>query len=499
MAESDSVVEVLAAYGVPPDVLTEYDCQPLRARIVKDTVKVRTTVGTRALKKVQLPDEALSQAFACAEHVAGNGMYRVPRFIKTIYGDPYVAHPSGLFYLTSWLPGRQPNLRRPGELYQSAHLLGQWHRCAAGQPWPWDRPATPEPLIASVQRAAPELRSFRDHVSPAPRHSAFDKLFLASADELQERIAFALEELEVVSTNQMGAQVKAEGFVCHGNFRRSSVLFDGEAWAILNYEHVHPGHPLHEFALFLHRTMPAYAWDVEVLTQTVAAYESAFRSLQTQREWLAALLSVPARPLQVVSWYYRQTQPWDEEDYVDALEAALEVEEARETARMSWLEGSLDPVRSRAKATEVVAASSAVAAEAQTKTLDDAVPQSTVQDDWAPAVDHATDQAAQTLTAASIVEVMDTDTGGATGLAGTKATTRTIDKNGEKQKNVKSQIARDVEGETLVIRSPRFSGPQRRARLTRPRAGSKAQTARDRHTPRPGIKLWGDAAPPEPD
>lgn len=339
MAERNAIADVLAAYGADPAVLEEYDCLPLRVRLVRDVLKIRTPSGSRMLKKVYMSDQRLDYVYRCTEYIAAGGLANVPRFIRNRYGDPYVEHQSGLYYMTSWLSGREPDLRKPSELFATARLLARWHQSAAAfeadDGWHPDHPTMASRLTAAqtdLREAVTQARSGRPD-------DPFDRLLLACADELGERTDTAIRELTQVDLQAMETEAQQRRWLCHGGFVRHNLLFDGETYFVLNYDAVYRGPPLAELALFLHRYLPAFEWDATILARTVDAYMSIWGRSSGDVERISALLAAPLRSLQAVSWRLRKAKDWDDEDYVDYLEASLELEEARERARRDLVRG----------------------------------------------------------------------------------------------------------------------------------------------------------------
>ncbi|MDQ0188296.1 phosphotransferase [Alicyclobacillus cycloheptanicus] len=341
--EPSNVVEVFKAYGAAPEVLAEYGCVALRARIVADVLKIRTPAGTRALRKLSGGRERAKEVFACTEYAAHHGLERVPRWIRTIYDDPYVVHPSGLYAMTVWVPGRAVNLRRSEELLEASRLLATWHRAVEGfrPEGGWSR--TQPSLVQQVRESAVEMSQLKANLTEHGQLTLFDKLFLACVDELVERLHAAAEALDHASIAALDEEAMERGWVCHGDFRRRSVRFDGERYVLVDFDHVHPGHPLYDLSQLLQRVMPVYQWRTDMVESVLEAYTSVFGAAANHLPALSALLAIPFRTLQIVSSYYQGERQWDDEDYVDALESALELEEAREEARLGLMPAAQVP------------------------------------------------------------------------------------------------------------------------------------------------------------
>lgn len=323
--------ELLHSYGADPDVLSEYHCQPIHMRIVRDVVKLRTMTGTWALKKVYMSVEQLEQVYQITEHVARAKKFSVPRFIFSRYGDPYVVHPSGLYYMTAWTVGRELDLRKESNLFAAVDLMARWHQAAIGfhTSTPSSKPENiSERLYNGFHTLKQAFISASQHEHPGP----FEKLLMASMEELKYRVEVAINRFASVNLPYVEETAKKYGSICHGNFTKKNILYDGQTYTVTNYDAVHLAPPVYDFALFLHRYMPAYQWNEQVLLDSIKTYISVCPPTDTFRDVLAAILGAPFRPLQIITWYVQQGVSWEEEDYVDAFELAMELEEARENA-----------------------------------------------------------------------------------------------------------------------------------------------------------------------
>ena len=330
----DDVVSILEECGIDASVLDEYDCFPVRARPVGGVVKLRTSTGVRALKRVLLPTVKMRFIHSAQEYVAQRGLYPVPRFIRNRYGDPFIVHHTGIYYMTAWLPGRSPDFRKPSSFQIGARTLGSWHSAAGG----FQYPADPALSVPGVERRIDVMyRDFAEAAkvaADADVKTPFMRLVLESKGEIEERYGAAQEMLRTRGIEQAQADARSGGALCHGSFQKQHVLTNGEETTVLHYESVHAGLPITDLALFCHRYMPAFEWNEEVLRAAVEAYGSGAGSV-SHLDLLAALLSVPLRSLQVISWYFRGSKEWDEDDFLDYLEASLFMEEHREEALRS--------------------------------------------------------------------------------------------------------------------------------------------------------------------
>jgi CotS family spore coat protein len=328
----EDILEAMQPLGMDPEILQLYNCQPVRVRAVRDVLKVRTPYGPWALKKVHMTPEKLHAVYQLTEHIARSGQFAVPRFIRTRYGDPFVIHPTGLYYMTPWLAGREADLRKPAHFIAATRLMALWHAAAKEFHSFREETSVTLPVAERLDMGSNMLHILVEKGKQKSTYSPFVRMVIASEDELTERIHLAKSRLQETGFAEFEQKCRAYGLACHGRFLKKNILFDGESYSIVNYDHVEIGSQIAELGFYLHRYMPAYEWDSEILEQAVRAYhaEQPFDMLHLDR--LSAALSVPFRPLQIISWYQSREIMWQEEDYIDAFELALDLEEARAAA-----------------------------------------------------------------------------------------------------------------------------------------------------------------------
>ncbi|WP_067933027.1 hypothetical protein [Alicyclobacillus kakegawensis] len=355
---------VLKAFGAPEDLLTEYAWRgPLRLRAARGGVKIRTDSGSFWLRRARVGREQLQAAHLCAEAVHAHGWRPVPRFVRTLYGDPYVVDASGLYYVTPWFPGSVCRFRERRQMQQAVETLAAWQRAALGSLPVADVPpgSTPSAWTDCLRQGMDEVRRMEAAANGAGV-SPFQRLVASVADQLKRRLDEAAAQLQRIEFSRLEETAKAAGHVCHGRFHGDALWNDGTV-AVVDYEQVHPGLPETDLASWMQRYLPQHDWDVEWTCQLVDQYLNARNVANGERSdavrVLAALLTIPMPSLQLVRWYVHGALHWDEDDYVDALEAGLEREEGRIRAIRELLRRHALASTSRGKREEIATAAAA--------------------------------------------------------------------------------------------------------------------------------------------
>ncbi|QQE77019.1 phosphotransferase [Alicyclobacillus sp. SO9] len=323
-----SVLRMLHSYGIPADIVEEYDCVPVRIRRVGDTVKLQTMFGARAVKAVSERLANVQNAFTVTEYLAGQGVPRVPRFIRNRYGDPYVRDGNRFYYMTDWIGGRALEVRHKEHMARAVEELALWQRNTMGALGTGDSVRPAQGFQEKLQRLYDKSASFWKDVREKTERTEFERLFLGFAQDVLLRTQEAMDRLTALDFATHETQMCAMGWVCHGNFSAAHIRYDGEFYTIVDYDSVGPGAPLSDLVYFMNSHMNEHAWDAGLLKELVETY---LREVSGADDWgvyIAAMLRAPLDILQLVEIY--QSQDFKDEGlFSDVLEHSLELLETK--------------------------------------------------------------------------------------------------------------------------------------------------------------------------
>ncbi|MFB5191092.1 hypothetical protein [Alicyclobacillus fastidiosus] len=336
----DDVRRQLMAYGADPSILDEYACVVDCATIVRDVVKLSGPYGTFALKKVYIDKGRLEYIHQVTEHLLRCGHESVPRMLKTRYGDAYVVHPSGLYYMTDWRQGRCPPAQYAHHIIALARELGIWHRHATGfyGSSTWYAAEEDRSLIQRLTEGKKALGVIRDSVIQDEAIMPFPELIRAHYETIANRLDEVTARAYAQGFVQMEADARSRGFVCHGAYTVDNVLYHSGKYHIRNYDHVHPGVPLFELTVYIHRYMPLFDWNVDVLDAILDAYAAGIGEACNQSV-VSTILLMPIEALQLIEGYVNRMMDWGEYEFAVRMERELRLLALRERAAEELVRG----------------------------------------------------------------------------------------------------------------------------------------------------------------
>ncbi|HEU4964871.1 MAG TPA: CotS family spore coat protein, partial [Bacilli bacterium] len=324
------LLEAFDGIGGDPEVLREWDLPIDKVKKVRGVLKIRTAVGNRMLKRLTVSEERLQFIQAVTDHLAANGFTQVPRFIRTKYGDPYVVHETGLYYLTEWFSGKEADLKKPKNVFLAAETLARFH--LAGQEFASriEQPDTREDFgtIWGTYRA--KLESYDHNIEDRRELTVMDTSFREHREDLEKMIKHAQHQLEESPYEEILDWAEEHKTICHGSYSRQNLIVDKDKMAVVDFDHCHYGHPVHDIGGMLTRYMPRYDWDPEVGISILDMYRSVREISAEEMTVLAAYLTFPTRTFQVVESYFERTKEWEVDRFASRFKKALKLDSARE-------------------------------------------------------------------------------------------------------------------------------------------------------------------------
>ncbi|MGB8956244.1 MAG: CotS family spore coat protein [Tumebacillaceae bacterium] len=329
--EERELLEAFEEYGADPEVLAEWELAVQKVKAVRGVLKLRTSAGYRMLKKVNVSHARLRFIHEAIDHVANNGFKNVPRFIRTKYGDPYVVHPTGLYYLTDWFSGKEADLKKPKNLFLAAESLARFHNAGTGYDGGGFGQETREDFSATWSKYRVKLDSYSDHLAEKSEPSAMDELFAEYRGELAKMIDHSSEQLGKSPYGAVLEWARDHKSICHGSFSRQNLVVDKERMQVVDFDHCHFGHPIHDLGALLARYMPRNKWDAEIGFSIIDVYRGVRELTTEEMTVLAAYLSFPQRTLQLVESYFESTRDWKPEKFAERFKKSLALDRGRET------------------------------------------------------------------------------------------------------------------------------------------------------------------------
>ncbi|TCP54791.1 CotS family spore coat protein [Tumebacillus sp. BK434] len=328
--EEKELQEMFDSFGADPEVLREWDLAIEKIKAVRGVLRIKAPGGYRALKKVSATESRVRFVQQAVDHLAGRGFPNVPRFIRTKYGDPYVVHPTGIYYLTDWMPGKEADLKKAKNVFLAAETLAKLHSAGAGFEADGFGQETREDFSAQWGRFQAKLQSYDTSLADRREQNAMEDAYRTHRSELNKMIHHAAEQLAHSPYGQILEWARDNKTICHGSYSRQNLIVDKERMSVVDFDHCHYGHPVHDLGALLTRYMPRYEWDAAIGFSILDVYRAVREVTAEEMTVLAAYLSFPQRTLDVVEAYFERTRDWDAGKFANRFRKQLALDEGRE-------------------------------------------------------------------------------------------------------------------------------------------------------------------------
>lgn len=278
-------------------ILWEYDLPAVKAKTVSDGYKVETVRGSKLLKAARASEEEVLLANDAVEYLHRRGFTPAQRFIPTKFGDPLVKVGEQVYYLVDDLDGKSYDLSKLPHLVNSARLLAQMQRAAAGfcpdkVPDSRDRRGQWSQLFA--QRVK-DLERCRSIASEKLFLTEFDQIFIDQIDGALQQAGLSLEVMESPDYREVEEKEREAGGVCHHDFTSHNLIRRKRQWHVTGYEGCYLDNRFYDLGRLLLRYLPRYNWDGEVLARLLSVYGENQPLSQAERRVLWSYLNFPHR------------------------------------------------------------------------------------------------------------------------------------------------------------------------------------------------------------
>lgn len=109
-------------------LLKEWDFKIFEAKSQGKVTKLETDVGTKCLQIRREHGTEVFHLFLVLEHLAHQGFKRIPRFVRTKYGEPYIQKDELTYWVSDWIHGRHINMKDRDDLIKSVRHLAELHK-----------------------------------------------------------------------------------------------------------------------------------------------------------------------------------------------------------------------------------------------------------------------------------------------------------------------------------------------------------------------------------
>ncbi|MEL7566744.1 MAG: hypothetical protein AAGU27_17945 [Dehalobacterium sp.] len=272
--------------GIDLSVLEQWDFSILNVKPHGSVTKLETDVGAKCLQTRDEFSKDIFYYFLLLEHLAQQGFKRIPRFIRTRYGEPYIKTVGRCYWVTDWIYGRYINLKDQDDVVKSVQALARFHTASGGFYFPGEK--------EEKDHWGSNILGIADQIAKIKFQIKGPAFFKENLQMIAERALNSCKELVGPGYKWLRHQLKGELSVCHSAFNRNHIILgkSGEIY-LTGLVHWKRDIRLRDLAEFLLMAGEMNQWDDKLCHKTVLTYHKISPLLSIEMELLQDFLRFP--------------------------------------------------------------------------------------------------------------------------------------------------------------------------------------------------------------
>jgi len=271
-------------------------------------IMLETDRGTKCLKIVQNTEHEVFHLFLLLEHLAQQGFKKVPRLIRTKFGEPYHNIGNRYYCISDWIDGRPIDLRDQNDVSKAIRQLARLHQAAKGLILPMEKEASFD--RNNWKRDFIIIAVKLEELMPAVTGPPFLKQSLRM---MASQAVISYRMLERAGYHQFRQLVKRELSFCHGAYHSHHVIASpsGEIF-ITGFDGWQRDLRLRDLVDFIRLVGSAEGWNSPIASQIIPEYAGIYPLDAAEIEIIQANLWFPVGYWQLLKQLAQENSALDQ-------------------------------------------------------------------------------------------------------------------------------------------------------------------------------------------
>lgn len=315
-----SAISPFVDIDIHPHIFKEYDMQIIELSKIKSITKVKSQIGTFAIKKSTMSKTQFQNMNQVINYLDDKKL-PVSKIVPNKYGDFYVDYTDGLVYTTKWINGEHLTLNNKEYLLSAISLLGQLHSIGLYFKKKnlrfnyLDEIAIKNSWIKSIEW----LKRYRNKLKMQEVRSTFEHIYFTYISFIIDWACEALEQLNNWII-EYGSIMNLRRTICHGKFHHRNIIVTPENKKYLvDFDHVSYDTPVRDLAFFIRNYIlnkECRDWIEECLVN----YQHINTLLSEEKKLLSIFLLFPEKIITLGQNYYSREKNLAEDFYLKKLQ-----------------------------------------------------------------------------------------------------------------------------------------------------------------------------------
>ncbi len=343
-------------------ILEQYNINVKSTRKTRGAFFCDTEQGLFLLKKAGISEKRAPMLYRLGETLIKAGYTGIDQILPNAEGSfVSVSEDGGKYLLKQWYCGRECDIRRTKELFESVKNLARLHTLMVMLPEEPVLPegsALPERSVLPEETGCPEgmeggvsgeyilqeahlkeiyeshnreLRKVRKFIRGRPVKGDFEIQFLKEFDSLYEWAEAAVSELAASGYESLYRDSIAGGRLVHGEYNYHNILITGNGMVTTNFEKFRRNVQAEDLYYFLRKSMEKHGWNVHLCDCMLNAYSAVRPIGRAEMEYLKIRFVYPEKFWKIAGSYYRSNKAWISVKNVEKFQTAVTQVEEKKT------------------------------------------------------------------------------------------------------------------------------------------------------------------------
>lgn len=324
------------------NVLDKYNIESGYVEKKRSVYKIINEDKSYCLKKISNENHKVVNGMMLVKYLHNNGFFYVADYIKSKDGKEYVKYEGSIYYLTTWIDGRECDFENFEELKNAIELMANFHMKSKGF-------HTSNTKIESNNKRWPDIfekrrkdiLKYNDIIEKKKIKSTFDIEYQKVSEKFIKMINMAQELLQKSNYMMLSKQAFEDKTVCHDSFYYQNILInEKKELYLIDLDSILYDIWVYDLAKFIRRILyrKVYGWNFEVAKKIIDEYRRINPLSDEELEILLAFLIFPHKFWKLGKKKYDKKKQWSEGKYINRIEKILKYSDKQETFAKRYIE-----------------------------------------------------------------------------------------------------------------------------------------------------------------
>lgn len=309
------------------NVLEQYNIDVSGTRKIRGAILCDTSQGLYLLKEVPVSEGRIPALCELYEYFEQQGYDNTDSIVPNREGE-YVSFldDGSKYILKKWFPGRECDIRKPGELLEASGNLAKLHvlmkknlehsTAVAGH------------LKDEYMRHNRELKKVRRFMRELSPKGDFEFAFLKCFDQMYQWADAAGRLLQLSEYDNLYQQSIRDCCMVHGEYNYHNILIHQSGghdteMAVTNFDKFRKDIQVEDLYYFLRKVMEKHGWKERLGDNMLNAYSAIKPLTPEEAEYIKIRLTYPEKFWKIANSYYHSNKAWISVKSVEKLDTAI--------------------------------------------------------------------------------------------------------------------------------------------------------------------------------